>query len=209
MNYEAPRSSRQPMPKPTATDSAPGWRVGAQRRLVVLLACYSLLFLVSAIGGPLRIEPPIPIRPEFLGNLMLIVGGSAATLWLGLVGGGRGLLAAALIGGLAWLIEGVGQATGLLFGSYRYTGALTPVLPGGVPLAIVGAWLLVVVGALGTATWLRPGAGRAWLIGVAGLLFTLITLLFTLMNLAYGYLVPAAIGVGLLVLLVVRARRPR
>jgi putative membrane protein len=138
------------------------WRRWGRRRLLALFVAYLLIFAVSAVGGPFRIEPPVPIRPAFLGNLMLIVGGAAGALWLWLNAGRRGLLAAGLIAGLAYLIEGVGHTTSLPFGRYAYTGALAPVLPGGVPLAIVCAWLLVVVGALGVAGWLLPpGAGRS------------------------------------------------
>ena len=39
------------------------------------------------------------------------------------------------------LIEGIGVHTGFPFGNYSYTNTLSPILPGGVPLAIGFAWM--------------------------------------------------------------------
>lgn len=52
------------------------------------------------------------------------------------------LRVAALILPLAWLVELTGSTTGLPFGAYHYTAALTPQL-GGVPLIIPVAWLMM------------------------------------------------------------------
>lgn len=53
----------------------------------------------------------------------------------------RAIFVSFIIMVLALLIEGVGVQSGFPFGSYSYTDILSPVLPGGVPLAIGFAWI--------------------------------------------------------------------
>jgi putative membrane protein len=93
----------------------------------------------------------MPFGMEWMSNLLLAMLGLTAGAWLWLNFGALGLAVGALIFALGIALEYVGVTTGLPFGSYRYTGVLVPGLPGGVPLAIGFAWLMVVVAGLFTA----------------------------------------------------------
>ncbi len=78
----------------------------------------------------------------------------------------------------AWLVEAVGQATGLPFGAYAYTPALQPQL-GGVPLLIPLAWMMMLAPAWAVTESilhpLRSRLGRGYwpaFAALAGLAFT-------------------------------------
>jgi putative membrane protein len=86
-----------------------------------------------------------------MSSLLLAMLGLTAGAWLWLNFGVSGLAVGALIFALGIALEYVGVTMGIPFGSYRYTGVLVPGLPGGVPLAIGFAWLMVVVAGLFTA----------------------------------------------------------
>lgn len=93
------------------------------------------------------------------GSLLLILEGALAAAWFGArLGARRGglIVGVVVIGSLA--VETIGVNTGVPFGSYHYTAALFPRLPGGVPLPVAGAWLLVVAAAAATARFLAPHA---------------------------------------------------
>lgn len=50
--------------------------------------------------------------------------------------------------GLSWVIEGVGLRTGFPFGRYRYTEVAGVRLPGGVPVAVVIMWWMILYASL-------------------------------------------------------------
>ena len=61
--------------------------------------------------------------------------------------GPRGLFASLVIALFSYGVETLGVRTGFPFGSYRYTDVLSPVLPGGVPLPVIFAWLTIIIAA--------------------------------------------------------------
>jgi putative membrane protein len=85
----------------------------------------------------------VPKGTEWIASLMLVLQGLAATTWVVInYGWRRGLLAASLILGLAFLVETVGVLTSFPFGRYYYTDVLTPKLFI-VPVGIMFAWLML------------------------------------------------------------------
>lgn len=93
----------------------------------------------------------MPFGMEWMSSLLLAMMGLSCLGWLWANLGRLGLLAGGLTFALGVALEYVGVLTGFPFGGYRYTGVLVPELPGGVPLAIGFAWLLVIVSGLLTA----------------------------------------------------------
>jgi len=79
------------------------------------------------------------------GTALLILEGTLLAVAMMDEYGPRGLLAVLVIALFAYGVEALGVATGFPFGSYRYTDVLSPQLPGGVPLAVVFAWLVIVI----------------------------------------------------------------
>jgi putative membrane protein len=112
----------------------------------------------------------MPFGMEWMSSLLLAMLGLTAGAWLWLNFGGAGLAVGTLIFAMGIALEYVGVSTGVPFGSYRYTGVLVPGLPGGVPLAIGFAWLMVVVAGFFTAqrvlNW-ESGIGNRELVGVS------------------------------------------
>lgn len=96
----------------------------------------------------------MPWGMEWMSSLLLAMLGLACGAWMvvNFRWVGLWLSLGVLVAGVA--LEYVGVITGVPFGEYRYTGVLVPELPGGVPIAIGFAWLLVVVGGLFAARWL-------------------------------------------------------
>ncbi|HWQ14046.1 MAG TPA: carotenoid biosynthesis protein [Roseiflexaceae bacterium] len=89
----------------------------------------------------------VPAWGEWMGGALLMVQGLAVACWALGAHGGRGgaAVAGALL--LAWVVEHVGETTGLPFGRYRYTEALQPQILGVVPAPIALAWLTAAFGA--------------------------------------------------------------
>ena len=100
----------------------------------------------------------MPFGMEWMSSLLLAMLGLTSLGWLWANLGRLGLVLGALIFGSGIALEYLGVLTGFPFGSYRYTGVLTPELPGSVPLAIGFAWLLVIVSGLFTARRLFSGS---------------------------------------------------
>lgn len=99
----------------------------------------------------------MPFGMEWMSSLLLAMLGLSAWGWLWANFGSRGVALGAMLFLLGVAVEYVGVRTGIPFGTYHYTGVLVPQLPGGVPLALGFAWLLIVVGGLFTARLvLRP-----------------------------------------------------
>jgi putative membrane protein len=103
----------------------------------------------------------MPWGMEWMSSLLLAMLGLASGAWMVVNFGRVGLLLSMVVLTLGVALEYVGVLTGVPFGEYHYTGVLVPELPGGVPLAIGFAWLLIVVGGLFTARWVLSYACMA------------------------------------------------
>ncbi len=90
----------------------------------------------------------MPFGMEWMSSLLLFLLGITSGAWMCVNFGTRGLFLSIFILLLGLGVEYVGVLTGMPFGSYRYTGVLTPGIAGGVPVAIGFAWLLIVVSSL-------------------------------------------------------------
>ncbi len=143
---------------------------------LVMLAAFGVFCFVYPFAVLLLSLDLMPFGMEWMSSLLLAVLGLTAWAWLWVNFGERGVALGAMLFLIGVALEYAGVATGLPFGSYRYTGVLVPELPGGVPLAIGFAWLLIVVSALFTARWLVDAASRAmswrsssiWLVPLLG-----------------------------------------
>ena len=147
-------------------------RVWGQRIFLALFAIFCVAYPIAVTGVAFDVHPPFSLAWAgsvllFLEGVLLIV---AATLCYGWQ---RGVYAGVLVITLSYIVEAVGVGTGFPFGLYRYTDVLLPKLPGGVPMAVMFAWVLIVFGAYG---WVHFEKRR---IGVSGALLgaTLATLL--------------------------------
>ena len=112
----------------------------------------------------------MPFGMEWMSSLLLAMLGTASWAWLTVNFGRAGFLAGAAVFLLGVALEYVGVSTGVPFGRYAYMGVLVPELPGGVPVAIGFAWLLIIVGGLFTALRLMPRRtrGNSWAICLLG-----------------------------------------
>jgi len=114
--------------------------------LLVLSGFFCLVFPFALIGLALNIQPPVPT--QVVGSGMLFIEGSVLIVaGIVLCGYARALLAAVFVIVLSYGVEALGVNTGIPFGVYRYTAMLQPQLPGGVPLPVMFAWVLIVFGA--------------------------------------------------------------
>ena len=137
----------------------------------VLLGSYLFIYVWSV---PMLMFDLVPAWGRGMGAFLLILQGLVVGLWLLREAGTRGLLAAAGILALSYLVELVGVTSGLPFGRYAYTPVLGLQLGGAVPLAIPFAWLTVVPG----ASMVAARAGRpAVSIPLAAMLALLLDLL--------------------------------
>ena len=119
-----------------------------QRLLLALLILFGIAGLIATIGIAFNVNPPFSLAWAGSG-LLFLEGGLliiAAILRFGIL---RGLAASLLIILLSYLVETIGVNTGIPFGTYRYTAILFPRLPGSVPLAVMFAWVLIVLGSYG------------------------------------------------------------
>ena len=99
---------------------------------------------------------------EWMATAMLVDVGIAALLWLVVnYDFKKAVLSAIALLGLGFAVETLGETTGFPFGSYVYTAALYPKL-WSVPIAILFAWLMIIVSSYFTArlilSWAKPGA---------------------------------------------------
>jgi uncharacterized membrane protein len=111
----------------------------------------------------------MPFGMEWMSSVLLAALGLTCAGWLWANYGRTGLVVSGGIVAAGLVLEYVGVQTGFPFGSYRYTGVLAPALPGGVPVVIGFAWLLIVVSSFCTARWLlgsRVSSARV-LVGLA------------------------------------------
>ncbi|GAC1430367.1 MAG: carotenoid biosynthesis protein [Ktedonobacteraceae bacterium] len=146
--------------------------VWGQRVFLAFFGIFCVAYPIAVTGVAFDVRPPFSLAWAgsallFLEGVLLIVVASLQYGWL------RGVYAGLLVVTLSYLVEVLGVGTGFPFGIYRYTDVLFPRLPGGVPMAVMFAWVLIVFGAYG---WVRAEKRR---IGVFGALLgaTLATLL--------------------------------
>lgn len=130
------------------------------RRLIVLLLVVYLFIYVWSV--PMLMLSLVPAWGTWMGGFLLILQGTLLALWLSVSAGGRGVVAALLIGALSCAIEYIGVTTGWPFGRYTYTAVLGLKVGGAVPLPIPFAWLLVVPAAIGAAAALLPRQASRW-----------------------------------------------
>jgi uncharacterized membrane protein len=130
----------------------------------------------------------MPFGMEWMSSLLLAMMGLCCLGWLWANLGGTSFVMGVLIAVIGVALEYLGVLTGFPFGSYRYTGVLVPELPGGVPVAIGFAWLVVIVSGLFTARRAFPrqhiSTGDILAISVAGALLA-VTLDLLLEPVAY------------------------
>ena len=110
------------------------------------LFCFAYPFAV--IGVAFDVKPPFSL--DWAGSALLFLEGTLLIVSAMLLyNRWQALLAGLCVILLSYGVETLGVTTGFPFGSYYYTGILFPSLPGGVPLAVMFAWVLVVFGSYG------------------------------------------------------------
>ncbi len=122
--------------------------VWGQRIFLALFGIFCFAYPFAVTGVAFDVRPPFSLAWAgsallFLEGMLLIV---TASLRYGFL---RGIFAGLIVITLSYLIEALGVGTGFPFGVYRYTDVLFPHLPGGVPMAVMFAWVLIVFGAYG------------------------------------------------------------
>ncbi len=125
--------------------------VWGQRAFLALFGIFCFAYPIAVTGVAFDVHPPFSLAWAgsallFLEGMLLIVAASLRYGWL------RGVCAGLIVITLSFLVEALGVGTGFPFGIYRYTNVLFPKLPGGVPMAVMFAWVLIVFGAYG---WVR------------------------------------------------------
>jgi putative membrane protein len=78
---------------------------------------------------------------------------------------------------LSLFIETIGVQTGFPFGSYEYTKVLSPIFPGGVPLAIAFAWMTLSVNSFIILKYFLKNKNKYFVILLSGLLIAFIDVL--------------------------------
>lgn len=120
-----------------------------------ILFCF--VYPIALVGVVFDVHPPFALN--WAGSALLYLEGTILILAAMLVYGWRRALSAALVVILlAYGVETLGVNTGIPFGEYIYTHVLVPRLPGGVPLPVMFAWVLVIFGVYG---WCRELVERA------------------------------------------------
>src|SRR5947209_301114 len=122
-----------------------------QTLFLLLFAVFCVAYPVAVTGVAFDVRPPFSLT--WAGSALLLLEGTlllvAAMLLYGKL---RGLCAGLIVMLISFLVESIGVQTGFPFGAYHYTGVLSPLLPGSVPLAVLFAWVLILFGVYG---WLR------------------------------------------------------
>ncbi len=144
----------------------------ARLLLIVLFCLFCVAYPLAVIG--VAFDVPSPFSLGAAGSALLFLEGALVLLaCVPFFGWRRTLTVGLLIIVLSYFVEAVGVNTGFPFGAYLYTNTLWPRLPGGVPLAVMFAWLLIVLGAY---SWVRTTGsrlGRALLGAILGTLLDL------------------------------------
>lgn len=151
----------------------------------ILAGFFCFCYPFAVIGVAFDVNPPFSF--DWAGSFLLFLEGSlliVAAMFR--YGYWRPLLAGACVVVFSYLIETLGVHTGFPFGTYRYTSILLPRLPGGVPFAVMFAWVLIVFGGYGSCQGVkRPLFMRREIaVGTALLKALLAALLAVLLDLA-------------------------
>ncbi len=122
-----------------------------ERAFLALFSIFCVAYPIAVTGVAFDVHPPFSLAWAgsallFLEGMLLIVAASLRYGWV------RGVCAGFIVITLSYGVEALGVGTGFPFGVYRYTDVLFPKLPGGVPMAVMFAWVLIVFGAYG---WVR------------------------------------------------------
>lgn len=158
MRGDAISDLTKPSARLTAWPAAP--RSGLERAWQALWVLYLGCYPFAVVGVAFDVRAGFSMA--WAGSVVLFLEGALGALWLvRRLGARRGGLAAGAVALGAAVMETLGVASGFPFGPYRYTDVLFPRLPGGVPVPVIGAWLLVVAAASGAAEVLLPEGGRA------------------------------------------------
>jgi putative membrane protein len=127
----------------------------AQWVYLALWLCFLFGYPFALIGVAFDVHAGFSMA--WAGSAMLFLQGALAALCLAqCLGMLRGGLLVAWIALGSWAVEALGASTGWPFGRYHYMSVLFPMLPGRVPLPVLGAWLLIVTTACALACWLIP-----------------------------------------------------
>jgi uncharacterized membrane protein len=111
--------------------------------LIALCAIFCIAYPIAVIGVAFDVRAPFGVT--WAGSALLILEGTLIAVAAVVEYGAAGLLAAAGIACLAYAVEALGVNTAFPFGAYHYSAALSPRLPGGVPLAVIFAWLMIIL----------------------------------------------------------------
>ncbi len=145
------------------------------RRLFVALFCiFCFAYPIAVTGVAFDVHPPFSL--DWAASVLLFLEGTLLILATMLLYGlRRALTIGLLIIVLSYLVEILGVNSGFPFGAYHYTGILFPTLPGSVPLAVMFAWVFIVLGAYG---WIQNSKRFAGVLAavVGALLATLLDL---------------------------------
>jgi uncharacterized membrane protein len=133
-------------------------RTGSLRGLgfIMLFCIFCLIYPFAVIGVAFNVQPPFSLH--WAGSVLLFLEGTLLILAAALAYGPLpALIISTLVFVLSYLIEAIGVTTGIPFGLYHYTDILFLHLPGGVPLAVMFAWILIV---FGSYAWVHTDTHR-------------------------------------------------
>jgi uncharacterized membrane protein len=129
----------------------------------LFLALFCLFFFAypfAVTGVAFDVKPPFSL--DWAGSALLFLEGTLLIVSAMLLyGHWRALLAGLCVILLSYFVETIGVNTGIPFGHYYYTPILFPALPGGVPLAVMFAWVLIVFGGYGIVAKREAVGNRA------------------------------------------------
>ena len=111
------------------------------RVLFFLFCLFCVAYPITVIGVAFNINPPFSMT--WVGGALLILEGTMMAVAVMDIYAILGLFAIILVAILSYAIEALGVHTGFPFGAYHYTAVLAPLLPGGVPLAVIFAWIMI------------------------------------------------------------------
>lgn len=146
------------------------------RVLFFLFCLFCVAYPIAVIGVAFNVNPPFSMT--WAGGVLLILEGTMMAVAVMDEFAILGLFAIILVAILSYAIEALGVHTGFPFGAYHYTDVLVPLLPGGVPLAVIFAWIMILFSVQGVIYGLTSRTPNALTrIVLRGVLATLLDLL--------------------------------
>ncbi len=144
--------------------------------LFFLFCLFCVAYPIAVIGVAFNVNPPFSMT--WAGGALLILEGTMMAVAVMDEYAILGLFAIILVAILSYAIEALGVHTGFPFGAYHYSNVLAPLLPGGVPLAVIFAWILILFSVQGVIYGVTPRI-TSWLgrIVLRAVLATLLDLL--------------------------------